>query len=85
MNSGGGPGFLDRSLRVQIMLAPERFAVVQGDAVCAKATVLNDQAQPISDTVVTWASSSPAVASSDAIGLVTGRERTTARVDARDE
>ena len=37
-----------------------------------KATVLNDRAQPISDAVVTWASSDPAIATIDAAGLVTG-------------
>ena len=57
---------------VRITLDPEVVAVVQGDTVRVKATVLNDRAQPISDAVVTWASSDPAVATIDATGLLTG-------------
>ncbi|WP_419947504.1 leucine-rich repeat domain-containing protein [Candidatus Palauibacter sp.] len=56
----------------RITLEPEEVAVVAGDTVRVRARVLNDRAQPISDAVVTWASSDPAVATVDATGLVTG-------------
>ena len=56
----------------RITLDPETVAVVAGDTVRVRARVLNDRAQPISDAVVTWASSDPAVATVDATGLVTG-------------
>ena len=56
----------------RITLDPGRVAVVAGDTLRVKATVLNDRAQQISDAAVTWASSDPAVASIDATGLVTG-------------
>ncbi len=57
---------------VSITLDPETVAVVAGDTVRVRARVLNDRAQPISDAVVTWASTDPAVATVDATGLVTG-------------
>ncbi|MYC88284.1 MAG: hypothetical protein F4X22_08625 [Gemmatimonadales bacterium] len=56
----------------RITLEPEEVAVVAGDTVRVRARVLNDRAQPISDAVVTWTSSDPAVATVDATGLVTG-------------
>ena len=56
----------------RITLDPETVAVVAGDTIRVRARVLNDRAQPISDAVVTWASSDPAVATVDATGLVTG-------------
>ncbi len=56
----------------RITLEPEEVAVVAGDTIRVRARVLNDRAQPISDAVVTWASSDPAVATVDATGLVTG-------------
>ena len=56
----------------RITLEPEEVAVVAGDTVRVRARVLNDRAQPISDAVVTWSSSDPAVATVDATGLVTG-------------
>ena len=56
----------------RITLEPEAVTVVAGDTLRVRARVLNDRAQPISDAVVTWASSDPAVASVDATGLVTG-------------
>ena len=56
----------------RITLDPETVAVVAGDTVRVRARVLNDRAQPISDAVVTWASSDPATATVDATGLVTG-------------
>ena len=56
----------------RITLEPETVAVVAGDTVRVRARVLNDRAQPISDAVVTWASTDPAVATVDATGLVTG-------------
>ena len=56
----------------RITLDPETVAVVAGDTIRVRARVLNDRAQPISDAVVTWASSDPAVANVDATGLVTG-------------
>lgn len=56
----------------RITLDPGRVAVVAGDTLRVKATVLNDRAQPISDAAVTWASSDPAIATIDATGLVTG-------------
>ena len=56
----------------RITLDPETVAVVAGDTVRVRARVLNDRAQPISDAVVTWASTDPAVATVDATGLVTG-------------
>ena len=56
----------------RITLDPETVAVVAGDTLRVKARVLNDRAQPISDAVVTWASSDPAIATVDATGLVTG-------------
>ena len=56
----------------RITIEPETVAVVIGDTVRVTARVLNDRAQPISDAVVTWASSDPAIASVDATGLVTG-------------
>ena len=56
----------------RIALEPETVTVVAGDTVRVRARVLNDRAQPISDAVVTWASSDPAIASVDATGLVTG-------------
>ena len=56
----------------RITLEPEEVAVVAGDTVRVVARVLNDRAQPISDAVVTWTSSDPAVATVDATGLVTG-------------
>jgi len=45
---------------------------VAGDTIRVRARVLNDRAQPISDAVVTWTISDPAVATIDATGLVTG-------------
>ncbi len=56
----------------RITLDPETVAVVAGDTIRVRARVLNDRAQPISDAVVTWASSDPATATVDATGLVTG-------------
>ena len=56
----------------RITLEPETVAVVAGDTLRVRARVLNDRAQPISDAVVTWASSDPAIATVDATGLVTG-------------
>ncbi|MCY3698861.1 MAG: Ig-like domain-containing protein [Gemmatimonadetes bacterium] len=56
----------------RITLEPEEVAVVAGDTIRVRARVLNDRAQPISDAVVTWTSSDPAVATVDATGLVTG-------------
>ena len=56
----------------RITLEPEEVAVVAGDTIRVRARVLNDRAQPISDAVVTWASSDPAVATVDATGLVSG-------------
>ena len=56
----------------RITLDPEMVTVVAGDTIRVRARVLNDRAQPISDAVVTWASSDPAVAAVDATGLVSG-------------
>ena len=56
----------------RITLDPETVAVVAGDTLRVRARVLNDRAQPISDAVVTWASSDPTIATVDATGLVTG-------------
>ena len=55
-----------------ITLDPEMVTVVAGDTIRVRARVLNDRAQPISDAVVTWASSDPAITTVDATGLVTG-------------
>lgn len=56
----------------RITLEPETVAVVAGDTIRVRARVLNDRAQPISDAVVTWTTTDPAIATVDATGLVTG-------------
>ena len=56
----------------RITLDPETVAVVAGDTIRVRARVLNDRAQPISDAVVTWASSDPTIATVAATGLVSG-------------
>lgn len=56
----------------RITLHPKTVTVLRGDTVRIRATILNDRAQPITDAVVTWTSSDPAVAGIDAAGLVTG-------------
>ena len=66
----------------RVTLEPAEVAVVQGDTIRVKATVLNDRAQPISDAVVTWASTDPATATVDATGLVTGLKEGNASLSA---
>ena len=66
----------------RITLEPAEVAVVAGDTVRVRARVLNDRAQPISDAVVTWASSDPALATVDATGLVTGLKEGNASLSA---
>lgn len=56
----------------RVELQPAEVAVVAGDTIRIRARVFNDRAQPISDAVVTFAISDPAVATIDATGLVTG-------------
>ncbi|MXX68135.1 MAG: hypothetical protein F4Y74_04160 [Gemmatimonadales bacterium] len=66
----------------RITLEPEEVAVVAGDTIRVRARVLNDRAQPISDAVVTWTISDPAVATIDATGLVTGLKEGSASLTA---
>ncbi|MDE2720932.1 Ig-like domain-containing protein [Candidatus Palauibacter polyketidifaciens] len=66
----------------RITLDPETVAVVAGDTIRVRARVLNDRAQPISDAVVTWTISDPAVATIDATGLVTGLKEGSASLTA---
>ncbi|WP_419948336.1 Ig-like domain-containing protein [Candidatus Palauibacter sp.] len=66
----------------RITLEPAEVAVVAGDTIRVRARVLNDRAQPISDAVVTWASSDPALATVDATGLVTGLKEGNASLSA---
>ncbi|WP_419948338.1 leucine-rich repeat domain-containing protein [Candidatus Palauibacter sp.] len=66
----------------RITLEPAEVAVLAGDTVRVSARVFNDRAQPISDAVVTWASSDPALATVDATGLVTGLKEGNASLSA---
>ena len=66
----------------RVTLEPAEVAVVAGDTIRVRARVLNDRAQPISDAVVTWASTDPAIATVDATGLVTGLKEGNASLSA---
>ncbi len=65
-----------------VTLEPAEIAVVAGDTVRVRARVFNDRAQVISDAVVTWTSSDPAVATVDGSGLVTGLKEGNASLSA---
>ncbi len=66
----------------RITLDPETVTVVAGDTVRVRARVLNERSQPISNAVVTWASSNPTIATIDATGLVSGLKEGSASLTA---